>query len=293
MKRTRLLLLACILVAPFLLQCGQLAEQSAEPTVHITYLPIVYSGPRPALKGIGLTGSCSAVEKLGVNWYYAWHWRPPCSSAGFVPMLRDIGCMAELDQAVGFARASGWLMGFNEPDKPEPYGHLTTPEEGAVAWRAIERQAVGIRLVSPVPSQDDFNWLWRMVAAYESFYGEKPRFDAIGVHWYNWQNPSSVQPAKDYLLRVRREALAHGYDVPLWLTEFAGHVGRPDPAGGHQKLMEEFIPWMREQSWIGRYAWFASRVRPMEPWCAYCQYCSLTYEDGTLTPIGITYRGIE
>ena len=199
--------------------------------------------------------------------------------------------MDHLPEAVEHAQASGWLMGFNEPDMPEPYGHLTTPGEAAAAWRIIEQQAAGIRLVSPVPSQEDFDWLWRMVAEYEILYGEKPRFDAIGVHWYNWVEPSSVQPAKDHLLQVRQQALAHGYDVPFWLTEFAGHIGQPDPQGGHQRLMEEFIPWMEDRPWIGRYAWFATLIKPVEPWCTGCQYCSLTYESGELTPIGVIYEG--
>lgn len=290
MKRIRLLLLMCVAI---LVGC----QPATVPTVYETYLPIIYGAPEPALKGVGLTGPCSAVENLNADWYYNWHWRRPCGNIPahqFVPMIRDVTRMEHLPEAIENAQASGWLLGLNEPDMSEPYGHLTTPEEGAEAWRLIEREAVGIKLCSPAPSQEDFDWLWRMVAAYEVRYGEKPRFDAICVHWYNWRNPSSVQPAKDYLLQVRREALAHNYDVPIWLTEFAGHIGIAEPAGGHRKLMEEFIPWMRERQWIDRYAWFASLVKPWESWCPRgCHYCSLTYEGGGLTPIGEFYGGIN
>lgn len=288
-KRVVVVLLVCALAAGGLMvaRCAPVVERAS---VRRVYLPIVLSVGR-CQHGVGLSGPCQAVDLLGVDWYYNWHWRPCGGLAGarFVPMIRDVRRMAELRQAVEYARPSGWLMGFNEPDLPEPWGYLTTPEEAAEAWRVIEREAAGIKLVSPVPSQEDFDWLWRMVAAYEARYGERPRFDAIAVHWYNWRDPGSVQPAKDYLLQVRREALAHGYDKPLWLTEFAGHIGTSDPAGGHRRLMGELIPWMRQQGWIGRYAWYASLVRPVESWCIGCQYCSLTREDGGLTLIGEVY----
>jgi len=274
-----------------LLVVRQCQKPTGAEVEHRVFLPIVMTGPKPALRGVGLTGPVVAVDQLAVAWYYTWFWQCPADRR-FLPMIRGRPEMAHLREAVDCAKSGdGWLMGFNEPNNPEPYGNNIPPAEAAEMWRRIEEVAVGVKLLSPAPSQEDFGWLWRMVAEYKRLYGQKPRFDAIGVHWYNWQNPSEVQPAKDYLLRVRREALAHGYNVDVWLTEFAGHVNRADPSGGHQLLMRELIPWMRGQSWIARYAWFASLVKPVEPWCAGCQHCSLTYSDGSLTPLGELYRG--
>jgi hypothetical protein len=292
MKQIKLLICLMVLVVLYLL------NQRTAPPVYYTYLPIVHVEPKPALKGAALTGPYSAVGQLGVRWYYNWSWQPPESAPTpdplFVPMIWDEKRMSKVAEAVATARTgSGWLLGFNEPDL-ESQANIS-PEEAAVLWRQIEQQAAGVLLVSPTPSQEDFDWLWRMVAAYEAQYGSKPRFNAIGVHWYNWQNPASVQPAKDHLLRVRAEALAHGYDVPLWLTEFAGHVYTWDPAGGHLRLMEELIPWMREQSWIARYAWFATHLTGDQSSCLNCQPCSLTDpETGQqLTILGESYKEIE
>jgi hypothetical protein len=286
-----------LLVRVVLLGVCAAKQPTVEPAmVDTIYLPVIGMGPKPALKGVALTGPRGAVGQLEAQWYYNWSWKAPTPDPLFVPMIWGKSSMKYLTEAASIAKAgSGWLLGFNEPDIGWPWGCNIDPAEGAVLWHEIEQQAAGVLLVSPTPSQEDFDWLWRMVAAYEAQYGSKPRFNAIGVHWYNWQNPASVQPAKDHLLRVRAEALAHGYDVPLWLTEFAGHVRIWDPAGGHLRLMEELIPWMWEQSWIARYAWFATHLTGDQSSCLNCQPCSLTDpETGQqLTILGESYKEIE
>ena len=132
----------------------------------------------------------------------------------------------------------------------------------ARAWWLIEEAAVSIKLVSPALSQEGLDWLWRMVAAYTDLYGKQPRFDAIAVHYYAGC-PPDIEGGKRYLLRARREALAHGYNVTLWLTEFAGCCAWPHPSNGNVKMMRELIPWMEKQPWIDRYSWFMAEIRMM------------------------------
>jgi len=283
MKQIKLLVCTILVASIFFWGC-LFAE---EPTVHTIYLPAIHSGPKPAMLGVcGFAG----FDKIGAEWAYSWTGNTG-SNPRFVPMIRDIRpeTMSRLSEAVENARASGWLMGFNEPDMEWPYGWLTTPEEGARAWRLIEEAALGIKLLSPTPSQNDFDWLWRMVTAYESLYGERPRFDAIGVHYYSGC-PPDIEAGKQHLLRVRQEALVHGYDVPLWLTEFAGCCPLPDPENGNAQMMIELIPWMKARAWMGRYAWFMALIQPDDPVLPGFTSCSLIHwETGELTELGKLY----
>ena len=292
MKKTRLfLLLICVGGLITLWQClPEFTPPEIEArVVYRLYLPITY---KVALHGVGLSGPCSAVGLLGVDWYYNWS-VGPCVAGDprYVPMIWGRDQMVLLPQAVIVARqGSGWLLGFNEPDL-EVQANIA-PEEAAELWRQIEAQAGGIKLVSPVTSQHDPGWLWRMANAYKGKYGRKPRFDAIAAHYYTWL-PPSPQKTKDYLLQVRREALAHGYDTPIWLTEFGAMCWKPEPAGGNQALMRELMPWMRSQSWIGRYAWFASRL-PQPPWVLNAAHCSLTdTQTFQLTELGELYKELK
>jgi hypothetical protein len=277
----------------------QFIERSAEPTVYKNYLPIIVIPTRSALRGAALTGPYSAVGQLGARWYYNWSWKQPPSAPLqdplFVPMIWGRSSMTNLSEIVAIAMAgSGWILGFNEPDYGPPWGCNIDPIEGAVFWHEIEQAAQGVRLVSPAPSQIDFDWLWHMVDEYERRYGRKPRFNAIAVHYYTGY-PPDIEGAKQHLLLVRQEALARGYNVPIWLTEFAGACGVSGPENGNRRLMEELIPWMKQQSWIARYAWFATHLTGDQVWCLGCQPCSLTDPDTgqQLTSLGELYRRID
>lgn len=261
-------------------------EELPEP-IHTIYLPAIYAPSPPALKGVcGFAG----LDAMNASWTYSWRWQVPEGDPRYVPMIRDMRQFEHLAEAVKLAEASGWLMGFNEPDLPPPPGSSITPREGAIAWRSIENAAQGIKLLSPATSQDTFDWLWRMVAEYERLYGRKPRFDAVGVHYYG----NDPQAAKDFLIRVRGEALARGYDVPLWLTEFAGYCTLPSPQNGNERMMRELIPWMRQQPWIARFSWFMSIIRPDDPTLPGFVSCSLLdYKTKEPTTLGKLYGGFE
>ena len=258
-----------------------------EVTDYEMYLPMIYSN-RPALKGVGLSGPCSAVNLLEIDWYYNWI-GGPCVAGDprYVGMIWGRDQMVLLSQAGAVARqGSGWLLGFNEPDL-EVQANIS-PNEAAELWRQIEQQANGIKLVSPVPSQHDPGWLWRMVAAYEGKYRRKPRFDAIAAHYYAY-NGRTAQGMKIYLQQVRRDAMSHSYDVDIWATEWGGQC---NVAGNNNAaLMRELVPWMREREWIGRYAWFASRL-PNPPWTLNMEPCSLTDTQG-LTTLGRLYKELK
>lgn len=287
-SRHKLTLLTLVICLAVLWQCWpKPAPVVTVPEVHFLYLPLILT-PRLTLRGVGLSSpDYGDVEVIEAAWWDTWlPWGPPSApecDLGFVPMIPT-----DEDWPIGFAIekawcSSGFLLGFNEPDL---FG--MTPLSGAQKWREIETLAADIQLVSPAPSQHDPDWLWRMVDEYQARYGKRPRFDAIA--WHIYTNAPTV--AKEYLTKRHDEASQHGYNVEVWVTEWAGVCTAPDPLNGNERMVREMIPWFEDTEWIERYAWFASRIREDEPWGQGWHSCSLVNPNtGKLTELGNLYRG--
>lgn len=268
---------------------------STDVTTHTIYLPIVLSRELNPKKGVFMTHPpCSDVTMLTASWYFNCSVRPtstcPTPDKRFIPLIHNAGSMADLSEAIANAQASGWLMGFNEPNLSWQ-GNMT-PAEAAELWPQIEAQAqaTGIKLVSPAPSQHDPNWLWRMVDEYRARHGgQSPRFDAIAWHIYA-TDPTTMQ---NFLIARRNEALARGYDVPIWVTEYGGYCWESTTGNtGNYEIMTAVTPWFNSTPWIGRYAWFANRIYGTEPWATGWQSCSLVnVTTGALNPLGVIYAG--
>lgn len=264
----------------------------ASSNAYTLYLPIIVAPPPPSpKKGVGARGSaCNDLTTLRIPWYFRWSPFPdPACQAGdgrFVPRISTGDDMANLSQAVINAQASGWLIGFTEPNLPEP-GHADlSPAEAAVLWRQIEQAAdpAGIKLVSPSPSQHEPGWLWAMVKEYQNRYGRNPRFDAIG---WNIYKPTAGE-IKSYLTARRNEALQRGYDVPIWVLEYGGNC--QGSMAGNETVMKGITPWFDATSWIGRYAWFTNRIGYFDgnSWHS----CSLiNISTGAPTSLGLVYYG--
>jgi len=153
-------------------------------------------------KGVDIKAppACQDVEALNAAWYLNWvPW--PDSTCGngdlakFVPRLLNADYMQHLPEAIENAKASGWLIGFTEPNRPEQ-GDIS-PEEAARLWKQIEEaaDAAGVKLVSPSPVENkgEVSWLWAMIEAYKDQNCPadrtcKPRFDAIGWNLYGCTN---------------------------------------------------------------------------------------------------------
>jgi hypothetical protein len=264
------------------------------------YLPIVLV-PTPR-KGVGVVASpaCADLQSLRASWYFNWGPTPdstcsPADAAKFVPRISNAAGMASLDVAVANAQASGWLIGFNEPNLPWQ-GNMS-PAQGAVLWRQIELTALpaGVKLVSPAPNPwppgspgDPYGhqWLWAMVDEYQALYGQKPYFDALGWHTYGYNATEII----NFLTARRSEALSRGYDVPFWVLEYAGNC--LGSMSGNQTVMAAVTPWFNATPWIDRYAWFANRLTGSEPNAINHQNCSLVNPyTGALTPLGQVYQG--
>ncbi len=266
------------------------------------YLPAIFTPPPPnPKKGVGVTAppACNDVRSLDASWYFNWSFMPDgtCSAedkALFVPRLYNASQMPNLNQAIENAKASGWLIGFSEPNLSWQ-GNMS-PAEGAVYWRQIEiaADAAGIKLVSPSPNQWEpgqngqpygHQWTWAMVNEYQARYGRNPRFDALGWNIYK----GTAGEIQAFLMARRNEALSRGYDdVPFWLLEYGGRCVNGSPAE-IQATMQSITPWFDSTPWIGRYAWFANRVSTDGTGVNYGKCTLIDTNSGTKTPLGIIY----
>jgi hypothetical protein len=267
------------------------------------YLPLV-NVPKPPSpkKGVGMiSAACTDLNSLRVSWYFNWKVLPDPSCNGtnnekFVPRISKASDMSKLSQAIANAQASGWLIGFSEPNLPWQ-GNMT-PAQGATLWKQIEDAAIpaGIKLVSPSPNQYNpgqadpygYQWLWAMVDAYKAQNGgQQPHFDAIGWNIYK-RNPAAIET---YLTARRSEAVARGYNVPIWVLEFGGECWNSANGNtGNQSIMTTTTAWFEATPWIGRYAWFTNRLTGSESFEPGWQSCSLVNPStGFLTSLGQIY----
>ena len=306
MQTPRYILITFIVFAILSLSCTRASYDSnlALSTTSTTPPPTTVTEIN-SKKGIILPEAysfCQDIETLEVSWYYRNDIYPPADCPAvdprFVPRLVSAKNVADetLALAIENARASGWLIGYVEPNIPWWGGHVT-PREGALAWRKIEAAArpAGIKLVSPSPSQHEpgvndeygYTWIWAMVDAYENEYGEKPHFDALGWNYYD----NSVSAFQTYFSTRRQEALDKGYDLPFWVLEYGGECWNTDKyPTGNTEIMTEITQSLENTPWIARYVWFANRIKPEDSWAPNWHSCTLINPDtGNLTDLGQLY----
>jgi hypothetical protein len=275
---------------------------TATATPTSTPTPVPVQAKPSSKKGIGVvnngTFACEDMDKLRASWYHTWDLHPNsnCDGGNFIPRVYSGGSLSNLPRIIQNAKKSGWLVGFTEPNLPWQ-GNIS-PADGAEAWHLIEQAAdeAGIKLVSPTPNQFEpghadplgNQWTWAMVDEYESKYGKKPRFDAMGWNIYQ-RSPDKI---KSYLMDRHEEALARGYNVPIWVLEYGGECWNShNDKTGNDAVMLEITDWFDQTDWIDRYAWFANRLTGNEGEAEGWQSCTLLDpRTGELTPLGQVYQ---
>lgn len=275
-----------IVCAIILLQNGARAATPlvSPPPVFNWYIPLVTYGDPYIKKGVNLrNGECALIELVHARWYHDWgnDWCPVPQNVLYADML-----FSYPDPPSGWNITSEYVMGFNEPNLL--WQSNVPPIIGAAGWRWLETSYPNHILISPAFSQPHpsntcsenrdncgIQWMREMISSYEYLYGERPRFDKIAVHWYG----ETLERMQKYLTRIRQELVDMGYDKPIWITEFGSC-----PTSWRNEFLEQAMTWMDSTPWIEKYAWYSSRVPPVE-----CDV-NLLNEDGTLTSIGIIYR---
>lgn len=274
-RLAKLIVLTSVLLSPCI-------ATSADAPVYHAYAPAVIKTTN-AKKGIGLSyRHCEDVAAVGASWEYGWCACPcDCDYRDDVPMLwgyQQLGATVSGD--------SDWLLGFNEPDRPEQAN--LTPWEAAELWRALDAEHADRLLVSPAPSHLDPQWLQRFRWAYALRYGESPRLDALAIHCYG-----GFEGCKAVIEQVVGYANEWGVEGGVWVTEFATPPCLFSSQSEALAQARALIQWMDAEPRVARYAWFASRINGDEWWGPdpACMAPLVDYDTGQLTVWGQMYRG--
>lgn len=257
-----------IVCLTLVLSCAAgLAVASAE-TATTVYMPLV-TATRSKI-GIAPGGYVTGdLELLNAAWSYRWNNEIYSDTIEWVDMIWGARYM---DVPI----RSNIILGFNEPDRPDQAN--LDPLAAAQLWRQIEMRYPYKRLISPAPSQADPGWLWCMADEYTALYGVQPRFDGIAVHYY--RDSDDAPQVSDYLSQRRADAIAHGYAVPLWLTE-VGACGASEVA-----TLQDVIRAANEFDYLERAAWYKLRADYWDQ-----RECSTMIDErGELTALGVEYR---
>jgi hypothetical protein len=174
-----------------------------------------------------------------------------------IPMVWDMKWYSKT------AAPSPWLLGFNEPNRPDQAD--MTPQEAAVAWHNhVEVDYPWRMLVSPAPTEVDWLRKWRV--AYVLMYGHEPRISAIGAHIYR----TSLEDARALLAEWVK--LSREWGLPLWVTEYAAVPCWMYP-GTALPMAEALTRDLRQTPEVARYAWFGSRLTGAEEWYPWPDSC--------------------
>lgn len=258
--------------------CVSIPRKLAKP--YTAYLPLI---EKPiSKKGIALTyGHCEDARMVGASWEYAWSPSPPvCYGVENTPMIWGIG---DINSTV--VSNSEWLMGFNEPDRPDQAN--ISPDVAADAWRIIEGMYPNKKLVAPVPSTADRMWIVRFRDAYISKYGEPPRLNALAAHAYY----GTVAETEELVTWYESKSIEWNTPGGVWVTEWA-YLPCWMSYGEAISSMEQTVEWLENEPLVARYAWFAARLTGDEEWSFKPKSCLTNLNDfytGKLTPLGVAY----
>jgi hypothetical protein len=229
-------------------------------------------------KGIGLTyHQCADVTSMNAGWQYDWGDHPQSCRSDNVPMFwNNIGNLT--------TSYSSWIMGFNEPDLASQAN--LTPDQAAALWRQVEQKYPSAKMLAPVPSQQNPNWIVDFRNAYIARYGTAPRLDALAMHCYAWDANYCISYGQWF------KNLATSWNIAkVWVTEFAFLTCNYQSVQQAGAEMVRFIDWMELDPMIARYAWFAARIQGTEDWSfpPECNTALVDFNSGQPTYYGQLY----
>ncbi len=184
------------------------------------------------------------------TWGYNWDSAMPSTFPGyleFVPMLWGDGSdhtsnwFNNVNNAI--TRGSAHILAFNEPDACGWGQACMSPRAAANAYRQYMMPYAGqVALGAPAVTNgpNGLNWLQDFLNACSGC-----KIDFVPIHWYD----SAINYEYFYHYLMQAYDIAR---VNIWITEFNGS-GTQDQRVAFMQLM---LPWMDQQNWIDRYAWF-------------------------------------
>jgi hypothetical protein len=229
-------------------------------------------------KGVGLQNN-SFIEKINVDWFY--DWGPNDVS---LPEREFVITAWGRQAASNPANIANYiskpdvtqLLSFNEPDNTE---QSNIPVAEAIPLHK-NLSATGLRIGSPAPTESQaFVWLREFMAGTRQ---ENIKVDHIVIHWYDWGSYlSTLNTAPDPTAVFNRftqyvNRVYSIYGKPIWIKEF--NANRNTTSATHEGFIALALPWLEQQPFIERYAYFFPPALPPVD------------GNGNITPIGIAYR---
>ncbi len=232
-------------------------------------------------KGVGNTNN-NWIEPINVDWFYDW------GALDVSLPSREYALQAWGKQAASNpANIANYiakpdvthLLSFNEPDNTGQ-SNITVAE--AIPLHKL-LAGTGLRLGSPAPTESQaFVWLRDFMAGTRA---QNIKVDHIVIHWYDWGNwdatgntaPSPTSVFNRFKAYVERVYSIYG--KPIWIKEF--NANRNTTSATHEGFIALALPWMEQQPYIERYAYFFPPLLPPVD------------GSGTLTPIGLAYKNFN
>ena len=216
------------------------------------------------------------LTSLKVSWYYTWGTSQDLlNDSSYIPMSRD-GSIVNLPN-----NYSGFLLVFNEPNNPEPYGCNITPIVAIERYRILGNKFPKAKMVvggiSCWDSAYSGDWLKTFCSLLKTQKLPKPY--ALAVHGYR-ESWITVSDIKSWWVKQQKIV-----GTKVWITEMGD-------TEGNVANLKSLIDWIKKQSWIERYAVFTNRSNH-EAWSIGDGVNLIDWNTGKLTAIGEYYASIK
>ncbi|MCU0388520.1 MAG: glycosyl hydrolase, partial [Chitinophagaceae bacterium] len=232
-------------------------------------------------KGVGNVNN-AFIEPIDVDWFYDW------GALDVTLPTREYAMQAWGRQAASNpANIANYiakpdvthLLSFNEPDNST---QANIPVADAIPLHKL-LSATGLRLGSPAPTESEaFVWLRDFMAGTRA---QNIKVDHIVIHWYDWGNWNSTGNTAPTPQSVFNRFTAYVnrvysiYGKPIWIKEF--NANRNTTSATHEGFIALALPWLEQQPFIERYAYFFPPAHPPVD------------GNGVITPIGQAYKNFS
>ena len=232
----------------------------------------------------GTAGSQDQRENaINARWAYNYMNEPTtfdvaAANYEFVPMIFRAttvsGVNAQIDRILAVEENFGtevrFVLGFNEPERPDPQANMTV-ELALQIWEVITKrfEGTGIQLVSPAVSGGAGirDWLEPFMDEVQRRNNDADptndlRVDAIAIHNYSVSgNP--VGQANALMNTINN--LYEDYGRPIWITEFAavdfsGNTPIPEKIAFNEAFLDNLIPRLEASDRVERYGWWQFNI---------------------------------
>ncbi len=229
-------------------------------------------------KGVGNTNN-DFIEPLDVSWFYDWG-----ANDVSLPSREYVLHAWGRNSAANPANIANYiakpevshLLSFNEPDNS---GQANITVEDALPLHKL-LAATGLRIGSPAPTESQaFVWLRNFMAGARA---ENLKVDYLVIHWYDWGsylNTLNVAPNPEGVFNRFKAYVERVYAIygkPIWIKEF--NANRNTTSATHEQFIALALPWLEQQPYIERYAYFFPPALPPVD------------GNGAITNIGKAYR---